>query len=76
MKELVNYKDVWKNQREVWGSSRLTTKLNLVLKILLIRPTKDAADPHWFVIVVVPSQVFFYTTKRNHDLIVKFIYLE
>ena len=23
MKELVNYKDVSKNQREVWGSSRL-----------------------------------------------------
>ena len=45
MKELVNYKDVSKNQREVWGSSRLTTKLNLVLKILLIRPTKDPADP-------------------------------
>ena len=59
MKEFVNYKDVWKNQREVWGSSRLTTKLNLVLKILLIRPTKDPADPHWFVVVVVPSQVFF-----------------
>ena len=59
MKELVNYKDVWKNQREVWGSSRLTTKLNLVLKILLISPTKDPADPHWFVVVVVPSQVFF-----------------
>ena len=59
MKELGNYKDVSKNQREVWGSSRLTTKLNLVLKILLTRPTKDPADPHWFVVVVVPSQVFF-----------------
>ena len=58
MKELVNYKDVSKNQREVWGSSRLTTKLNLVLKILLIRPDKDPADSHWFVVVVVPSQVF------------------
>ena len=59
MKELVNYKDVLKNQREVWGSRRLTTKLNFVLKILLIRPTKDPADLHWFVVVVVPSQVFF-----------------
>ena len=59
MKELANYKGVWKNQREVWGSSRLTTKLNLVLKSLLIRPTKDPVDPHWFVVVVVPSQVFF-----------------
>ena len=58
MKELVNYKDVWKSQREVWGSSRLATKQNLVLKILLIRPTKDPADPHWFVVVVVPSYVF------------------
>ena len=29
MKELVNYKDVSKNQREVWGSSRLTTNLKL-----------------------------------------------
>ena len=58
MKELVNYKDVYKNQRELWGSSRLATKQNLVLKILLIRPTKDPADPHWFFVVVVPSKVF------------------
>ena len=55
MKEIVKYKDVSKNQREVWGSIRLTRKLNLVLKILLIRPTKDPADPHWLVVVVVPS---------------------
>ena len=41
-------------QREVWESSRLSTKLNLVL----IRPSKDPADLHWFVAVVVPSQVF------------------
>ena len=39
MKELVNYKDVSKNQREVWGSSRLTTKLNLVSGVLKIRLT-------------------------------------
>ena len=58
MEELVNYKDVKKNQREVWGSSRLITRLNLVLNILLIRPTKDPADPHWFVVVVLPSEVF------------------
>ena len=54
MKELVKYKGVQKNQREVWESSTLYTKLNLVL----IRPSKDPADPHWFVVVVVPSQVF------------------
>ena len=73
MKELVNYKDVSKNKREVWGSSRLTTKLNLVLKILLIRPTKDPADPRRCGCAFTSV---FYTTKRNHELIVKFIYLD
>ena len=64
MEELVNYKDVQKNQREVLGIKQAYHKSKFgILNILPIRPTKDPADPYWFVDVVVPSKVFL--TPQN-----------